>query len=84
MEARQLHDLAVRLQRDAGGQPGSAPRPEIHVADQPLEAWAAAQRLAGPDDVICITGSFFLAAELRPVVSLSRVEAIDRPAPSVA
>jgi len=31
-------------------------------------AWAAARRDAGPDDLICVTGSVFLAGELRPVL----------------
>jgi dihydrofolate synthase/folylpolyglutamate synthase len=42
--------------------------PAIHAAQTPHEAWQIARNLAGPDDLICITGSFFLAAELRPVV----------------
>jgi dihydrofolate synthase/folylpolyglutamate synthase len=32
------------------------------------EAWQAAQAAAAPDDLVCITGSVFLAGELRPVV----------------
>lgn len=35
------------------------------VAAEPAEAWSAVHRLAGPDDLICITGSFFIAAEMR-------------------
>jgi dihydrofolate synthase/folylpolyglutamate synthase len=50
--------------------------PELQTAATPGEAWTLAQRLAGPDDLICITGSFFLAAELRPLVSPSTVETI--------
>ena len=38
--------------------------PEILVCDPPDESWARASRMAGPDDLICVTGSFFLAAEL--------------------
>jgi dihydrofolate synthase/folylpolyglutamate synthase len=30
------------------------------------EAWAAARAAAGPDDLVCVTGSVFLAGELRP------------------
>lgn len=37
----------------------------VHVAETPLAAWQFARRLAGPDDLIAITGSFFLVAELR-------------------
>jgi dihydrofolate synthase/folylpolyglutamate synthase len=31
-------------------------------------AWRAARERAGPDDLICITGSVFLAGELRPTI----------------
>jgi dihydrofolate synthase/folylpolyglutamate synthase len=32
------------------------------------EAWHAARTQAGPDDLICVTGSVFLAGELRPEI----------------
>jgi dihydrofolate synthase/folylpolyglutamate synthase len=32
------------------------------------EAWQAARALAGPADLICVTGSVFLAGELRPLI----------------
>jgi dihydrofolate synthase/folylpolyglutamate synthase len=31
-------------------------------------AWAAARAAAGPDDLVCVTGSVFLAGELRPLL----------------
>jgi dihydrofolate synthase / folylpolyglutamate synthase len=31
-----------------------------------LQAWQVARAAAGPDDLICVTGSVFLAGELRP------------------
>jgi dihydrofolate synthase/folylpolyglutamate synthase len=34
----------------------------------PADAWNEARQAAGPDDLICITGSVFLAGELRPVL----------------
>ena len=37
----------------------------VHVANNSAAAWKLARRLAGPEDLICVTGSFFLAAELR-------------------
>lgn len=43
-------------------------RPGLHLAEDPAGAWQLAQRLAGVDDLICIAGSFFLAAELRPLL----------------
>jgi dihydrofolate synthase/folylpolyglutamate synthase len=38
------------------------------ICPTPAEAWHAARDLARPDDLICITGSVFLAGELRPLV----------------
>jgi len=37
----------------------------VHVIETPVAAWQFARRLAQPDDLIAITGSFFLVAELR-------------------
>lgn len=37
----------------------------VHLARDPGTAWELANRLAGPDDLICVTGSFFIAAEIR-------------------
>ena len=34
-----------------------------------LEAWHAARAAAGPDDLVCVAGSMFLAGELRPVMA---------------
>jgi dihydrofolate synthase/folylpolyglutamate synthase len=34
----------------------------------PAEAWRAARDAADPDDLICVTGSVFLAGELRPLL----------------
>lgn len=44
--------------------------PRIHHAMEPLAAWRLAEELAGNDGLVCITGSFFLAAELRGVVAV--------------
>jgi dihydrofolate synthase/folylpolyglutamate synthase len=46
----------------------------IETVDQPTSALARARRLAGPHDLVCITGSFFLAAELRPLLLEGTVE----------
>jgi dihydrofolate synthase/folylpolyglutamate synthase len=35
----------------------------------PAEAWESARAEAGPDDLICVTGSVFLAGELRPLLT---------------
>lgn len=36
------------------------------VCETPFEAWQAARSAAGPEELICVTGSVFLAGELRP------------------
>ena len=38
------------------------------VCPTALDAWRSARERAGADDLICITGSVFLAGELRPIV----------------
>jgi dihydrofolate synthase/folylpolyglutamate synthase len=52
----------ARLLRAADGPPAT-------VCDAPAAAWEAARRTAGPDDLICVTGSVFLAGELRPLLT---------------
>jgi dihydrofolate synthase/folylpolyglutamate synthase len=39
-----------------------------HVAVDPASAWRLASHLVTPDDLICVTGSFFIAAELRELI----------------
>ncbi len=39
-----------------------------HVVETPTEAWQLAQRIAAPQDLICITGSFFIATDLRALI----------------
>ncbi|MEI8019281.1 MAG: folylpolyglutamate synthase/dihydrofolate synthase family protein [Schlesneria sp.] len=41
---------------------------QYHFAASPISAWDLAKRLASRDDMIVITGSFFLAAELRETI----------------
>jgi dihydrofolate synthase / folylpolyglutamate synthase len=38
----------------------------VHLVDHPQEALALARRFLRADDLLCITGSVFLAGELRP------------------
>ncbi len=64
-----------------GNSPRSVPPEEMaailrHTSDLPFtlcatpaNAWQAARSLALPQDLICITGSVFLAGELRPLVT---------------
>lgn len=46
---------------------GSVP---FTICDDAKAAWQAARMAASPDDLICITGSVFLAGELRPEVTI--------------
>lgn len=39
-----------------------------HVAPDSASAWKLASRLAGPDDLVCVTGSFFIATEIRTML----------------
>lgn len=66
VEPEELLQMARTMQvevRDQGSQSAL-----IETQPTPLEAWQRAQKLAGEDDLICVTGSFFLAAELRPAM----------------
>src|SRR6185369_8427576 len=40
----------------------------VHRANDPAAAWKLAQRFAEPNDLICVTGSFFIAAEVRELI----------------
>jgi len=44
-----------------------SPRP-VHTAADGAAAWKMARRLAAAEDLICVTGSFFIAAELRELI----------------
>ncbi|HEX5442692.1 MAG TPA: folylpolyglutamate synthase/dihydrofolate synthase family protein [Pirellulales bacterium] len=54
LDAGELAALAARLT--------DAP---VQRCASPAEAWRAVQALAEEDDLVCITGSFFIAAEMR-------------------
>ena len=43
-----------------------------------LDAWHTARERASPDDLICVTGSVFLAGELRPMLQAEPVAATQR------
>ena len=60
LAAEALQDLSLRMP------------PQIHQAVEPLAAWRLAQTLAGIDGLICITGSFFLAADMAEVLRKER------------
>jgi dihydrofolate synthase/folylpolyglutamate synthase len=53
----------------AGALGGIAPGKSATVHPSAAAAWLAARTEAGPDDLVCVTGSVFLAGELRPLLS---------------
>jgi len=65
MEAEGLLKIAQQLRHDATA---GRNQPVLHATVRPADAWRLAKAGAATDDLICITGSFFLAAELRPLV----------------
>jgi dihydrofolate synthase/folylpolyglutamate synthase len=50
-------------------------RTKVHTAPDLLSALSLARELAGPDDVICATGSLFVVAEAREAVGLKTAKA---------
>ena len=42
---------------------------QFHLAADPSSAWKAALLLSRQDSLICVAGSFFLAAELRQQIA---------------
>jgi dihydrofolate synthase/folylpolyglutamate synthase len=58
---------------------------ESQVCSDPASAWEAASATAAEDDLICVTGSFFIAAEMREQMeSFSRSHAPRPVSPSPA
>jgi dihydrofolate synthase/folylpolyglutamate synthase len=47
---------------------GQTDRLAFSACPTPQDAWRRALEAAGPDDLICVTGSVFLAGELRPLL----------------
>ncbi len=48
------------------------PLEKIHTAPDPTAAWRLAQEITPAEGMIVATGSFFLAAELRPLILRER------------
>ena len=69
----------MNLCRDELRQLGRAADGE-HLAsrDTPAAAWGLARKWAAPDELVCITGSFFIAAEMRGLATAAAVA--ERPA----
>jgi dihydrofolate synthase/folylpolyglutamate synthase len=67
MEAEGLLAIAQQIRRASNANNDSPPA-TLHAAVRPHDALRLARLVASPDDLICIAGSFFLAAELRPLI----------------
>jgi len=68
---------AARLAQTAGQIARRMPRaPILRVEADALRAWQGAGNVAGPDDLICVTGSLFIAAEVGQII---RAPLADRP-----
>ncbi len=65
--ARLTRKIAFQLGRD---------RMPLHVQPDPASAWRLAHALATPGHVICVAGSFFLAAEVRQQFEAGGQEAL--------
>jgi dihydrofolate synthase / folylpolyglutamate synthase len=48
----------------------------VEIAPTPADAWSAVHRTAKPDDLICITGSFFLASEMRREIAARPLDSV--------
>ena len=63
-----LHDQAASWLEENPATDFQRRHPRLSTCQHPVDGWERALELAGPDDVICIAGSFFLAAEIRPML----------------
>jgi hypothetical protein len=70
----QLQEIVAELV--ASGECSSGKKMVAHtiIAKDPPEAYEMGLQICGPDDLLCATGSFFLAAELFPIIGLRRFE----------
>lgn len=74
LSAESLYALAEELAHTEWGHtelaPTESPRvvPEIVCIPDKSEAWNQAREMANPEDVICVAGSFFIAAEVKKFI----------------
>ncbi len=67
-ESHRWHREQSRRWYRRSGKAGASQKSQIHCIATPAEAWNFVRERAAPEDLICITGSFFLAAEIRPLL----------------
>ncbi|MFT5528274.1 MAG: dihydrofolate synthase/folylpolyglutamate synthase [Pirellulaceae bacterium] len=63
MSVEQLVENVAAIQTELAGRAAA-----VYTADNASAAWEKARQLASGDAFICVTGSFFLAAEIRAIV----------------
>ena len=66
----------LKQQADAAAAEITASDCQILLEPCPAAAWSAAESLAGPDALICVSGSFFLVAEIRSLAEASPLRPI--------
>jgi dihydrofolate synthase/folylpolyglutamate synthase len=60
--------MATALELRTAAANGDGQGPKLHATVRPADALRLARAVAAAEDLICIAGSFFLAAELRPLM----------------
>ncbi len=68
IEHGELLEMASPVLAELAQDNGRA-RPVLETAADPATAWNRAHQVASGEDLICVTGSFFLAAEIRPLLT---------------
>lgn len=58
----EIFELTQSIQRDTGN------RSELMIATSPADSWSQAKEYATSESLICVTGSFFIAAEMRDLL----------------
>jgi dihydrofolate synthase/folylpolyglutamate synthase len=62
-----LRSIAGEVAADSAGS-GKQRTAEVLICESPADAWRQVQSTVQTNDLICITGSFYLAAEMRAVI----------------
>lgn len=68
-------ELAETFRKALKDSAGGGTQTQLEVATTPCEAWQRALEITPSQGTVCVAGSFYLTAELRPVVLAQRGEA---------
>jgi folylpolyglutamate synthase/dihydropteroate synthase len=72
-----LLDLVEHL--DAEGTSPRRKNQTVTISDNPISAWQACRKEIDAESLVCVTGSFFLAAEIRDALKTQFPESSDVP-----